>query len=253
MISPVFITIGSMEIYWYGVLIALSFFIGAALSLRIARDKQLDQDHVLNLIIYIIPASIIGARLYHVIFSWNQVHYDLLEIFAVRHGGLAIHGGIIGGVLAGYYYVRKHKLDFWALADIFAPSLVLGQAIGRWGNFLNQEAYGTSVSQEFISHFPEFIQRQMFINGQYHHPAFLYESVCNLLIFIFLMYKTKRSGFHGQIALLYIMLYSIARFFIEGIRTDSFIIADLRVAQVVSVILIALAVWQMIVRMRKQP
>jgi len=237
-----------MQVYWYGALIAFSFFLGATLTLRLAGKKQLSQDHVLNLIMYIIPASIIGARLYHVVFSWNEYHYSLLEIFAIRHGGLAIHGGIIGGVLAGYFYVRKFNLDFWRLADIFAPSLVLGQAIGRWGNFFNREAYGTPVSLEFISRFPAFIQQQMFINGQYHHPAFLYESVCNLLIFIFLMYKIREKGFPGQIALLYLILYSTARFFIEGIRMDSFFLGDLRVAQLVSVVLIVVAVWQLVVR-----
>ena len=252
MISPVMFTIGQIPVYWYGLLIALAFVAGVVVALRLAKDKHIDPDHILNLFIWIVPAGIIGARLYHVAFSWDQYSYDLWEIFAIRNGGLAIHGGIIGGVIAGLIYVRRHNLDFWLLADIITPSLPLGQAIGRWGNFINQEAYGTPVSWDYISHFPAFIQRQMFIGGQYCHPAFLYESICDLLIFIYLIYKGKRTGFSGQIALIYLVLYSAARFCIEAIRTDSFIVGGFRVAQVISVILIAAAVWQLRVRSRMQ-
>lgn len=243
MLDPVAIYLGDFPVYWYGVIITTAFVVGALLACRLARENNIDQEHVLNLMIWIIPAAIIGARLYYVIFSWEFYSQDLLDIFAIRNGGLAIHGGLLGGALAGFFYVRKHKLNFWLLADTFAPSLVLGQAIGRWGNFMNQEAFGSAVSVDFISRFPAFIQNQMFINGQYWHPAFLYESLWNLLVFAILMFKRKQVQFEGQIALLYVVFYSGGRFFIEGLRTDSLMVGPLRTAQVISVLLIALAIW----------
>jgi len=242
MINPVAFYIGPLPIYWYGVIMTTAFIIGAALAYRLAAESRLDSDHVLNLLIYIIPAAIIGARLYYVLFRWEDYSYNLLEIFAVRHGGLAIHGGLLGGVLAGFLYVRKHNLNFWRWGDILAPPVILGQAIGRWGNFINQEAFGGPVAREFISRFPGFIQRQMFIDGQYYHPAFLYESLWNLLVFIFLMIYRRRAELPGQILLAYIALYSAGRFFIEGMRTDSLMLGPFRAAQVVSLILIAAAI-----------
>ncbi|OPX86013.1 MAG: Prolipoprotein diacylglyceryl transferase [Pelotomaculum sp. PtaB.Bin013] len=242
MINPVAVHIGPLAIYWYGIIMTAAFIIGAALAYRLASESRIDPDHVLNLLIYIIPAAIIGARLYYVLFRWEDYSYNLLEIFAVRHGGLAIHGGLLGGALAGLLYVRKHKLNFWQMGDIFAPCVVLGQAIGRWGNFINQEAFGGPVTREFIGRFPAFMQKQMFIDGQYHHPAFLYESLWNLLVFIFLMIYRKRADFHGQILLAYMALYSAGRFFIEGLRTDSLMLGPLRAAQVVSVIFIVAAI-----------
>jgi phosphatidylglycerol:prolipoprotein diacylglycerol transferase len=251
MLSPIMLTIGSVPIYWYGFIVTMAFLIGALLVLWLAKEKGLNQDHLLNMFILIIPAAIIGARLFHVAFSWDYYGQHLIEIFALRQGGLAVHGGIIGGVLAGFLYVRKHKLDFWQLADIFAPAVVLGQAIGRWGNFFNQEAYGGPVTLAFISRFPDFIQQQMLINGQYHHPAFLYESVCCLLAFVILMWKSRHKSFPGEIALWYLILYSTARFFIEILRTDSLMLGSFKSAQVISLLLIVLAIQQLYTRYRR--
>ena len=252
MLSPVMFTVGQSPVYWYGVLIAIAAVIGVALTSHLAKERNIPQEHILNLALIIIPSSVIGARLFHVAFSWDQYGGNLLEIFAIRHGGLAIHGAILAGILSGYLYVRKQKLDFWRLGDLIVPALALGQAIGRWGNFFNREAYGTPVTLEFISRFPAFIQRQMYIGGQYCHPAFLYESVCDFLIFIYLIYKNKRSEYPGQVFLSYLILYSIARFFIEAIRTDSFMLGGFRVAQITSVILLATAVWLMRIRSKKK-
>lgn len=242
MINPVAFSIGSFPIYWYGLIITGAFIVAGLLAVRLARESRIDPEHVLNLFIYIIPAAIIGARLYYVLFSWSDYSGNYSEIFAIRHGGLAIHGGLLGGFLAGFIYVRKHKLNFWQMADVLVPGLALGQAIGRWGNFINQEAFGGPVSPEFISMFPHFIQRQMLIGGQYHHPAFLYESLWNLLVFIVLMFKRQQAKFHGHILLAYLALYSVGRFFIEGIRTDSLMLGPLRVAQVASLILFVVAI-----------
>lgn len=241
MINPVAIQVGAFPIYWYGIIMTAAFIIATALAYRFALQSDINPEHIFNLLILIIPAAIIGARLYYVFFSWEDYSHNLLDVLAIRQGGLAIHGGLLGGVLAGFYYVRKHHLDFWKMADILAPCIILGQAIGRWGNFINQEAFGGPVSREFINSFPGFIQKQMFIGGQYHHPTFLYESLWNLFVFIVLMVSRKRVKFQGQIFLLYLTLYSTGRFFIEGLRTDSLMLGPVRVAQLVSLFLIAVA------------
>jgi len=252
MIDPVAIQIGPVSVYWYGIIMTTAFILGTALAYHHASKSGIDPEHILNLLILVIPAAIIGARLYYVIFSWGSYRANPLEAFAIWHGGLAIHGGLIGGFLAGLFYVKKHGLDFWQLSDIFAPSIILGQTIGRWGNFINQEAFGGPVSAEYISRFPGFIQHQMFIGGQYHHPTFLYESIWNLLVFTFLMVYRGKNHFPGQILLLYLALYSAGRFFIEGMRTDSLMLGPIRVAQLVSLVLIVTAFTVIFVRSRKK-
>jgi len=195
MIDPVAFIAGPLTVYWYGIIMTAAFILGTALAYYRASKCGVEPDHILNLLILIIPAAIIGARLYYVIFNWESYSSNLLEAAAIWHGGLAIHGGLIGGFLAGYFYVRKHGLDFWQMGDILAPSVILGQAVGRWGNFINQEAFGTPVTREFISRFPVFIQKQMLIGGRYHHPAFLYESIWDLTVFIFLILYGKCRHF----------------------------------------------------------
>ncbi len=235
--DPVAITIGPYSIRWYGILIACAFALGIWLAYQRAKQQQYSTEHLINLITWIIPCAIIGARLYFVVFEWDYYRYHLAAIPAIWQGGLAIHGGLLGGTIAGLFYLYKHKLSFWQTADIIAPSVILGQAIGRWGNFFNQEAYGGPVSQNFIAHFPTFIQQQMFIGGNYHHPTFLYESLWDLLIFAILLLAWRKRRFPGQIGILYLLLYSLGRFFIEGLRTDSLMLGPLRIAQVISIIL----------------
>lgn len=251
MLDPVAVQIGPVSIHWYGIIMTTAFILGTALAYRSAAGNGINPDHVLNMLILIIPVAIVCARLYYVAFSWEDYRYDPLEALAVWHGGLAIHGGLIGGFLAGYYYVKKQRLDFWKIGDIFAPSIILGQAIGRWGNFFNQEAFGGPVSPEFISRFPAFIQKQMYIGGQYHHPTFLYESAWDFLVFIFLMVMRKKSNIPGMIMFLYLGLYSAGRFFIEGMRTDSLMLGPIRVAQLVSLLLIGLAIVGIYFRWKK--
>lgn len=236
--DPIAFQLGSLSIRWYGIFIALAFGLGILLANYHASLHKIDPDKFFNLIILVIPAALIGARIYYVLFSFDYYWQNPLEIPAIWHGGLAIHGGVIGGFLAGYWYIRREKdLRLWAVADIIAPSLILGQAIGRWGNFFNQEAHGGSVSVQFISRFPEFIQEGMLIEGQYYHPTFLYESIWNFLIFLFLIWLFRRKPLpEGTVAFSYVILYSCGRFFIEGLRTDSLMLGPLRVAQIVSIL-----------------
>lgn len=239
MIDPVAIEIGPfIAIRWYGIILAAAFLIGIILAYYRAAANNIDPNHILNMVTLIIPAAIIGARVYYVIFEWEKYAGNLYQIIAIWEGGLAIHGGILGGVLAGLAYAKLNNLPVLKTSDIIAPSLILGQATGRWGNFINQEAHGGPVSENFISHFPTVIQKQMYIDGQYYHPAFLYESSWNLIIFIILILRWPRKKFEGEIALWYLVLYSTGRFFIEGIRTDSLMLGPFRVAQLASILLI---------------
>ena len=155
-----------------------------------------------------------------------------MEIPAVWHGGLAIHGAILTAIIAGYFYVRHYKLDFWQMADIVAPSLIIGQAIGRWGNYFNQEAYGGLTDLPWA----------MYIDGAYRHPTFLYESIWNLSVFLILIFLRRKDFIkRGDIFLLYLAMYSLGRVFIEGLRTDSLMLGPLKVAQVISILFIIIA------------
>lgn len=253
--DPVAFHIGNLPIRWYGILISSAIALGVIVAHRECKRQGINPDHILNLTIIVIPAAIIGARLYFVIFSGNLNYYlsNPGEILATWHGGLAIHGGLIAGVAAGYFYVRKYKLKFWEMADLFAPSIALGQAVGRWGNFFNQEAHGGPVSFDFISRFPEFIQEGMLIKGQYYHPTFLYESVWDFSVFLFLIFLRRKEIIKtGDIFLSYLALYSSGRFLIEGLRTDSLMLGPFRVAQLVSVIVVAVSLFLILKRHKKE-
>ncbi|MFZ5596670.1 MAG: prolipoprotein diacylglyceryl transferase [Bacillota bacterium] len=252
MIDPVALTIGPFEIRWYGILISTAFLIGTILAYRRAVHDGINPEHILNLITIIIPSALLGARLYYVIFTWEAYRDNPLSALAIWHGGLAIHGGILGGLLAGVWYIRKCKLPFWNTADIIAPSLILGQAIGRWGNFFNQEAHGGPVTEGFMQAFPAFIRNQMYIQGHYYHPTFLYESLWDLGVFLFLIYYRTKQKMPGEVALLYLVLYSAGRFIIEGLRTDSLMLGTIRVAQLVSIILILAGITLFYQRRKKE-
>ena len=241
--NPVAFSIFGIGIRWYGIFIASAMLIGTVLAIRESRRVGFDENYIMDAILFSVPAAIVGARLYYVAFEWNNYKDNLLEIFATRNGGLAIHGGVISAVIAALIYTRIKKISFLKIADICAPSIILGQAIGRWGNFINQEAYGGAVSKEFIGYFPKFIQNQMLINGVYYHPTFLYESLWDILIFISLIVYRKKSHQNGYIFFLYVLFYSIGRFFIEGLRTDSLMIGYFRTAQLVSIILILFSIF----------
>ncbi|WP_442946167.1 MULTISPECIES: prolipoprotein diacylglyceryl transferase [unclassified Oceanobacillus] len=246
--------LGPFTVYWYGVIIAFGALLGIYLAMREAERLGWNKDTIIDFVVYAIPIAIITARIFYVTFEWERYSGGpFWKVFAIWEGGIAIHGAVLGGVLTAIVYTRVKKLSFWKLADIIAPSLILGQAIGRWGNFMNQEAHGGPVSEaaynNFLQYLPDFIMNQMTIGGVMYHPTFLYESIWNILVFIFLLLLRKYNPTRGLIFLNYLIFYSVGRFFIEGLRTDSlYIVEGLRTAQVVSVTLIVLGIILIIYR-----
>ena len=242
--NPVAFDLFGFEVMWYGILIGFGIVLAFILAYKNAKKKGLNFDVLIDIFLVSFPCAIIGARAYYVIFEWSNYKDDLLSIFNIRQGGLAIHGGLIGAFLAAFIYTRIKKIKFLAYADLVAPSIILAQAVGRWGNFMNSEAHGDVVSKEFILKFPKFIQDGMYINGQYYNPTFLYESIWDILVCIILvaiLYKVKK-GYEGAVISSYMILYSIGRFFIEGLRTDSLMFLGLRMAQLISLAGIILGV-----------
>jgi phosphatidylglycerol:prolipoprotein diacylglycerol transferase len=244
-LDRVFLHLGPITIYWYGVIIGTGVLIGLWLATREGVRRGLAKETFVDLVLFAVPIAILCARTYYVIFEWNYYSKHISEIPKIWEGGLAIHGGLIGAVATGIVFAKKRGLSFWKLADIAAPSIILGQAIGRWGNFMNQEAHGGPVTRQFLEnlHLPDFIINQMYINGQYYHPTFLYESLWDFVGFLLLLWLRRVNLRRGELFLSYLIWYSIGRFFIEGMRTDSLMLTShLRIAQVVSVALIVLSV-----------
>lgn len=245
MFDPIAFEIGPVQVRWYGILISTALLIGTILALREVRRKGIDEDKFLNIILVSIPFGFIGARLYYVIFRWDYYSRFPSEIPAVWHGGLAIHGGVIGAFIAGFVMIRLSKMNFWEIGDIAAPSLILGQAIGRWGNFFNQEAYGYAVD-------PNKVPWAMWIDGAYRHPTFLYESIWDLLGFVVLIWARRKPWIkQGEILLGYFVFYSLGRFIVEGLRTDSLMLGPLRIAQVMSIALALISLCVIWYRRRK--
>ncbi|MDX8044660.1 prolipoprotein diacylglyceryl transferase [Gracilibacillus sp. S3-1-1] len=257
-LNPVFLQLGPLSIYWYGVIIASGAFIALWLATREADRLGVKKDYIVDLVMFAIPLAIIFARIYYVAFEWERyVDGPWWKVFAIWEGGIAIHGALIGAVITAIIYTRVRKLSFWQIADIVAPSLILGQAIGRWGNFMNQEAHGGPISeatyQSFHQYLPDFIMNQMCIDGTMYHPAFLYESFWNIIGFVILLIlRRKLTLRRGELFLSYVIWYSIGRYFIEGMRTDSlYIIGELRTAQLLSIVLIVAAILMMLYRRYK--
>jgi phosphatidylglycerol:prolipoprotein diacylglycerol transferase len=239
-LDPIAFELGPIAVHWYGIIIGTAVFLGLWLAIRESRRQGLNSDVFVDLILWAVPISLLGARAYYVIFQWDYYRQNPGDIIAIWEGGLAIHGALIAATLTSIAFARIKNISFWKLADIAAPSLILGQAIGRWGNFMNQEAHGGSVSEAFISIFPSFIQTQMFIDGQYFHPTFLYESLWNLVVLAILLWVRRQTWIkRGEVFLSYLMMYSLGRFFIEGMRTDSLMLTDMiRMAQFISVVIL---------------
>lgn len=235
--DPVAFQIGGFEVRWYGILIACGVILAVLLAGYNCKRKNIDFDTILDVFFVAFPTAIIGARAYYVIFEFENYKDNLIDIFNIRKGGLAIHGGLIGAFLAIYIFAKIKKINIVKYLDVAAPSIILAQAIGRWGNFMNGEAHGGTVSYEFISKFPKFIQKGMNIGGVYYHPTFLYESIWNIIVCIILLvilYK-KNNEYNGIVIGSYLILYSIGRVFIEGLRTDSLMLGNIRIAQLISV------------------
>lgn len=200
---------------------------------------------MINYFFYLIPIGIIGARLYYCLFEFSQYQNNLIDILKIWEGGLAIHGGIIAGVIFTFFYTKKYNVSFFLLADIAVVSVILAQCIGRWGNFFNGEAHGTVTTLSFLQglHLPKFIIDGMYINGEYYQPTFLYESIWCLIGFIILIIIRKNKKLViGHLTAFYLIWYGVGRFFIEGLRTDSLMFIGLRAAQIVSIIMIILGI-----------
>lgn len=240
--NPVFLDLGAIRIYWYSVLLFVAFFIGGALALHESKKWKIPEDFMINLFFWMVPCALVGARLYFVLFHLDYYSQHILDIFKVWEGGLAIHGGIIAAFLCILVYAKKYKVKVMRLTDILVVSLILGQAIGRWGNFFNMEAYGPQTTLAFLQglHLPKFIIDGMFINGAYYHPTFLYESLwCFLGFFVLYFIRKYRYIKLGQTTSVYLVWYGIGRFFIEGLRTDSLMLGSYKIAQIVSLVMIA--------------
>ncbi|MGD9677640.1 MAG: prolipoprotein diacylglyceryl transferase [Vulcanibacillus sp.] len=222
-IDPIAFQIGSYPVYWYGVILGTATLVAAIFTYFECRRINYDFNLFLDLLIYAIPMAIIGARGYYVIFNWDYYSANPGEIIKTWHGGLAIHGVLLGSIITAIIFAKIKKVSFMQLADIAGPSILLGQIIGRWGNFINQEAHGGPVSLDYLQsiNLPQFIINQMYIDGTYYHPTFLYESSWNIVGIIFLIWLRLRNPIRGVIFASYLTWYSIGRFFIEGLRTDS--------------------------------
>lgn len=230
-INNVAVNIFGIDIYWYAILIVCAFVVGIILCKKDNGKYEIKFDDILELFVIIIPISIVCARIYFVLFKLDYYIQNPIEIFDMRDGGLAIYGGIIGAVITIILYCKKRKISALDIMDYIVPYLVLGQAIGRWGNFFNIEAHGGETTSIFRMGIIE--------NGQYMevHPTFLYESVCNLIIFIILYVLKNKRKYKGQMTYLYLALYGVIRAIIEGLRTDSLMIGNFRVSQLLSIIL----------------
>lgn len=240
--SETFLKIGAFTIQWYAVCIlvgaTIAYQLGQYNFKKLGYDKQILSDYFFGLLII----GIIGARIWYVIFMFKELYSDnLIDIFMISNGGLAIQGGIIAGLIFSWFYFKKHDIDFLVAGDAIMPGVLIAQAFGRWGNFVNQEAYGSAVSLEFLKglHLPQFIIDGMYINGQYYHPTFLYESVLNIIGFILIVFVVKRfQDKQGYQFFSYFIWYGVIRFFIEGLRTDSLYFMGLKMAQVTSIVFI---------------
>lgn len=243
-IDPVAFNLGPLSVRWYGIIIAVGILLGYFVAQRALVKAGLHKDTLVDIIFYSALFGFIAARIYFVIFQWPYYAENPGEIIKIWHGGIAIHGGLIGGFIAGVIVCKVKNLNPFQIGDIVAPSIILAQGIGRWGNFMNHEAHGGPVSRAFLEqlHLPNFIIDNMYINGQYYHPTFLYESIWDVAGFIILVNIRKHLKL-GETFFLYLTWYSIGRFFIEGLRTDSLMLtSNIRVAQLVSILLILISI-----------
>lgn len=270
--GPILVKLGPITIRWYGLLIASAVLIGVTLSQYLAKRRHVNPDLLSDLSIWLVIGAIPAARLYYVLFQWQEYAQRPWDIFAIWKGGIAIHGAIIGGLIVALVFAKLKKVSFWQLADLVAPSLILGQAIGRWGNFFNSEAFGKPTNLPWKLYIPREItlidgskvypRPPQFIDESFFHPTFLYESLWNVMVFALLMIlffrglQGKLSLKTGTIFLVYLVGYSLGRFWIEGLRLDSLMLGPLRIAQVVSLVEIAIGLaglWWLYLRKRPLP
>ena len=253
--NPIAIKIGPFSIYWYSLFITIGFVLGIILALNEAKKQGIDKETMIDYFFYLIPLVLVGARLYYVLFNLGYYLNNPIDIFKVWEGGLAIHGGVIVGVIVTIVFFKKRKINFLKITDIMVISLILGQAIGRWGNFINKEAFGPVTTIEALQklHIPKFIIDGMFISGNYYQPTFFYESIWCILGFIILLLirKFKKTNL-GELTSYYLIWYGLGRLMIESLRTDSLMFMGLKVAQLVSVVFIIVGVFILEYGLRKE-
>lgn len=225
------------SIAWYGVIIAVGMVLGVILAIYRARKQGLKDDLIFDFILLALPIAIVCARGYYVVFEWNSYSGDILTIFKIWKGGLAIYGGVIGGLVTAILFCRHHKFPLFRFLDLVVPSLVLGQAIGRWGNFVNQEAFGNLVTDSSLQFFPYAV----YIDAleEWHQATFFYESMWNVCLLVAMLIVSRKEPKTGTMTCMYFVFYGLGRFLIEGLRTDSlYIISGIRASQVLSLLLI---------------
>lgn len=256
-VNPTAFEIFGLPIQWYALIIVSAIILATYLASKEAVKVGLKSDDITDFMLWAIPISFLGARIYYVIFEWRYYVENPHLILAIRNGGLAIYGGLIAGAIVVYFFTRHHFISTWKFLDVATPSVILAQAIGRWGNFMNHEAFGADTTRVFLEklHLPNFIIDNMYIEGVYRQPTFLYESVWNLIGFAILIWLRRKPNFfkEGEITLCYVMWYSFGRFFIEGMRTDSLMLFQtFRVSQLLSAILFVAAIVIFVIRHKKE-
>ena len=234
--NPILFKIGQFRVYWYGLIMVLAILVAICIISKLAKKKGYNIKQLENLYFYVIIMGLIGARVYEVLFfNWSYYQNHLLDIFKIWNGGLAIQGTILFGIVTIYIFCKKNKLLFWKYTDLLVLGLILGQVIGRWGNFFNQELYGR------VSNLPWAIYIERTAN--FHHPVFLYESILNLILFFILLKLFKKGYFNGFVTLLYLGGYSLIRFLMEFIRIDPTpLVLGIRLPQLVSFLVIIISI-----------
>jgi len=247
--GPIAFELGSISVRWYGLLIASAIVLGTVLAQTLAKKRNVDPELVGDLSIWLVVGAIPCARFYYVLFELPRFQAQpWYKVFAIWEGGIAIHGAIIGGAIATTIFCKRQQLSAWLMSDIVMPAVILGQAIGRWGNFFNSEAFGAPTDLPWKLFIPINRRPPEFMNESYFHPTFLYESLWNvgvfaILIFTFLRFPKLRTG---TITMIYAIAYSLGRFWIEGLRTDSLMVGGLRTAQMISLSAIAAGIFGLI-------
>lgn len=229
--------IEGFNVAWYGIIIACGMILGIVLATHRAKQRGLKPDIIFDFLFLALPLSIVGARVYYVAFEWESYADNLLRIFAINQGGLAIYGGVIGGLIAAAVFHKMKRVPFLTLVDLAIPSLILGQAIGRWGNFVNQEAFGNTITNPSLQFFPIAVYIEKL--GEWHQATFFYESSWNLVLLCIVLLLSRKKPKDGVLLSTYFIGYGIGRFLIEGLRADSLYIAPgIRISQIISLLLV---------------
>lgn len=252
--NPVAINLGGFDIRWYSILILVGVIIGFILANRESTKLEINKGFIFNMMFWTLIIGIIGARLYYCIFNWSMYKDNPIEILMIWNGGLAIHGGLLFGLITSSLYCKRYDVRLLRISDIIVPSLILAQAIGRWGNFFNQEAHGAATTALNLKALfvPQFVINGMTIDGVVYFPTFFFESVACLAVFILLIIIRRNKYLHvGTLSGIYLLAYGAIRFFIEISRTDSLMLGGFKVAQIVSVIMFIIGLGIIMINSRK--